>query len=87
MLPDTKIKEAAFVAQRLRKAVEKADINISDDEVLGTDFLKVTISVGVSEFDEIFDAPERLHQCADVALYEAKRRGRNRVIVYDESLE
>lgn len=87
LLPDTKIKEAAFVAQRLRKAVEKADINISDDEVLGTDFLKVTISVGVSAFDETFDAPERLHQCADVALYEAKRRGRNRVIVYDESLE
>lgn len=87
LLPDTKIKEAAFVAQRLRKAVEKADINISDDEVLGSDFLKVTISIGVSEFDEDCDVPERLHQCADVALYEAKRRGRNRVIVYDESLE
>lgn len=87
LLPDTKIKEAAFVAQRLRKAVEKAEINISDDEVLGSDFLKVTISVGVSKFDEDCDVPERLHQCADVALYEAKRRGRNRVIVYDESLE
>lgn len=87
LLPDTKIKEAAFVAQRLRKAVEKAEINISDDEVLGSGFLKVTISIGVSEFDEDCDVPERLHQCADVALYEAKRRGRNRVIVYDESLE
>ena len=62
-------------------------INISEDEVLGVDTLKVTISVGVSEFNKNCDIPERLHQSADVALYEAKRRGRNRVVVYDESLE
>ena len=86
LLPDTKIKEAAFVAQRLRKAVEKSDINISDEGLAG-EVLNVTISVGVSEFDENFDSPQRLHQCADIALYEAKRRGRNRVVVYDESLE
>ena len=86
MLPDTKIKEAAFVAQRLRKAVEKSDINISDEGLAG-EVLNVTISVGVSEFEETFDTPQKLHQCADIALYEAKRRGRNRVVVYDESLE
>lgn len=85
LLPDTKIKEAAFVAQRLRKAVEMADINISDDQVLGTDFLNVTISVGVSEFDMSFETPEKLHQSADIALYEAKKRGRNRVVIFDES--
>lgn len=87
LLPDTKIKEAAFVAQRLRKAVEKAEIYITEDQVLGEDYLKVTISVGVSEFDESFETPERLHQSADMALYEAKRRGRNRVVVFDESLQ
>ena len=87
LLPDTKLREAAFVAQRLRSAVEKTDINISEDQVLGIDTLKVTISVGVSEFDNNSDIPEKLHQSADIALYEAKRRGRNRVVVYDESLE
>lgn len=87
LLPDTKIKEAVFVAQRLRKAVEKADINISEDQVLGVDTLNVTISVGVSEYDDDCDVPEKLHQTADIALYEAKRRGRNRVVVYDEALE
>ncbi len=86
LLPDTKINEAAFVAQRLRKAVEKSDINISQEGLAG-EVLNVTISVGVSEFDESFSEPQRLHQSADVALYEAKRRGRNRVVVYDESLE
>lgn len=87
LLPDTKIREAAFVAQRLRSAVEKADINISEDKVLGVDSLKVTISVGVSEFEKNFSTPEKLYQNADAALYEAKKRGRNRVVVYDESFE
>ena len=87
LLPDTKIREAVFVAQRLRKAVESSDVSISEDQVFGADTLKVTISIGVSEFDEGMDMPEKLHQCADIALYEAKHRGRNRVVVYDESLE
>ena len=86
LLPDTKINEAAFVAQRLRKADEKSDINISQEGLAG-EVLNVTISVGVSEFDETFSEPQRLHQSADVALYEAKRRGRNRVVVYDSALE
>lgn len=86
LLPDTKLKEAAYVAQRLRKAVEKADINISDDEILGADILKVTISIGVSQYDDTCEIPERLHQNADIALYEAKKRGRNRVVIFDESL-
>lgn len=86
LLPDTKINEAAFVAQRLRKAVEKSDINISQEGLAG-EVLNVTISVGVSEFDKTFSEPQRLHQSADVALYEAKRRGRNRVVVYDSALE
>ena len=86
LLPDTKINEAAFVAQRLRKAVEKADISISEDNISGSDILNVTISVGVSEFENTFETTEKLHQCADIALYEAKHRGRNRVVVYDESL-
>lgn len=87
LLPDTKLREAVFVAQRLRAAVEAADISISEDQVLGVDTLKVTVSIGVSEFDKNMEYPERLHQSADIALYEAKKRGRNRVVVYDESLE
>ena len=88
LLPNTKIREAAFVGQRLKMAVENTDISISDDKVLGIDTLKVTISVGVSEFKKKnTQIPEKLYQNADIALYEAKKRGRNRVVVYDKSIE
>lgn len=82
LLPFTTIKEAEFVAERLRSAVEKTDVNVPD---LGT--LNVTISVGVSAYDESFENPETLHQKADIALYEAKKSGRNRVVVYSSELK
>lgn len=78
LLPFTTLDEARFVAERLRAAVEKTDVEIPD---LGT--LNVTISVGVSSYDESFESPETLHQKADIALYDAKRNGRNRVVVYE----
>ena len=81
LLPDTNIEEAEFVAQRLRTAVEKTDIDVPD---LGV--LNVTISVGVSKFEKTYENPEILHQKADIALYEAKRAGRNRVVVYNPDM-
>lgn len=77
LLPFTTINEAEFVAQRLRIAVEKSDINISE-----IDKLNVTISVGVSSFNENFETPQVLYEKADSALYEAKKGGRNRVVIY-----
>jgi diguanylate cyclase (GGDEF)-like protein len=41
----------------------------------------VTISIGVATWDDRMRLPERLIAAADRALYEAKRRGRNRVCV------
>lgn len=81
LLPDTNIEEAEFVAQRLRSAVEKTDIEVPD---LGV--LNVTISVGVSRFEKEYENPEILHQKADIALYEAKRGGRNKVVVYNSDM-
>ena len=58
------------------------------NKIFGVDSLNVTISVGVSEFQKQNEkAPEKLYQNADIALYEAKKRGRNRVIVYDKNME
>lgn len=82
LLPFTTIKEAEFVAQRLRVAVENTEAQVPD---LGT--LNVTISVGVSSYEESFETPETLYQKADMALYEAKKSGRNKVVVFTKDLQ
>jgi diguanylate cyclase (GGDEF)-like protein len=67
---------AAVVAERVRATVEAQKF-----EVEGT-VIQVTVSVGVAAapHHEI-KAPEDLVARADKALYEAKRAGRNRVVI------
>jgi diguanylate cyclase (GGDEF)-like protein len=47
--------------------------------------IRFTASVGVTEFDHR-DADEDLIRRADEALYDAKRKGKNRVIVKKRSV-
>ncbi|MGA1931377.1 diguanylate cyclase [Arcobacter sp. YIC-464] len=63
-----KLEEAIFIAQKLRKVIEK---QLVED-------LRVTASLGVSQFNKD-DTSETLFKRADEALYEAKQTGRNRV--------
>ena len=81
LLPFTKLEEAYSVAQRLRASVEQAEINISDI-CEDKDFIKVTISVGVSEFNKDITG-EELFRRADKALYDAKTHGRNKVVIFE----
>ena len=83
LLPQTKIEEANIVAQRLRAAVEKKVIETFIDKTSENKKISVTISLGLSQLKDS-DAAEDLYKRADRALYEAKERGRNRVVVYDE---
>ncbi len=80
ILPQTTIKEAALVGQRLRKVIEDSKMDIREAKVAGVPHLQITISVGVCEYNKEMDSDEVV-QKADQALYEAKRTGRNRVIV------
>ncbi len=80
ILPQTKLPEATSVAQRLRKVFEETKMDIRDAGVDGVPYLKITASLGVCEYKETM-APEIFTQAADKALYEAKSRGRNRVVV------
>jgi len=46
----------------------------------------VTASIGVSESPDHGTSPETLLRCADLAMYEAKRRGGRRVLTYSSGL-
>lgn len=85
LLPQTSLEEAHFVAQRLRKAVEEADIDISAAKVNGFSSLNVTISLGVSAYNPEETAEEFYHN-TDKALYEAKEHGRNKVVVFERAV-
>jgi diguanylate cyclase (GGDEF)-like protein len=67
---------ALQTAERIRKAVE-SEIMRSEN---GT--FKCTLSLGIATFPEDANAKAKLAECADQALYQAKRSGRNRAVIY-----
>lgn len=81
ILPNTSLEEATVVAERLRSQIEKKKINIEDYRIEGVSSINVTISVGVSVYNNSMKEPDELYRAADGALYKAKEGGRNRVVV------
>jgi len=71
---DTEAGQAQQVAEKIRLAVEKMRVNINGET------LHKTISVGLSEFPGDTDGFWQAIKYADVALYQAKEQGRNRVL-------
>lgn len=75
LMPDTDTGQAEAVAERVRQAIAEKPFEIGAARALS-----VTVSAGVSLNETHADTPESLIKRADVALYRAKREGRNRVI-------
>jgi two-component system cell cycle response regulator len=76
VLPRTGTVEAAGVAERLRQAV--ADLSLRKLATLAPD--RMTISLGVATYPTHAITAEDLIRAADEALYQAKSRGRNRIV-------
>ena len=74
VLPDTDIDGAVLAAERVRERLAKHILAVEREAVT------VTMSTGVAEFPADGTSPESLIATADAALYQAKRRGRDRVV-------
>jgi diguanylate cyclase (GGDEF)-like protein len=76
MLPETTDTAASQFAERLRQQVRDYSPTVDGEK------LKITVSIGIVGGGLNNAGIEPLLRCADQALYEAKRLGRNRVVVW-----
>ncbi|HPM70960.1 MAG TPA: GGDEF domain-containing protein, partial [Smithellaceae bacterium] len=72
--PQTDIIGAKILAQRLRTNIEQAEIKTEKGNV------RITVSIGATELLSQENDFESVLKRADDAMYEAKRKGRNRVV-------
>ena len=76
VLPSTELATAEKIAERVRRTVAAKQFNAGVNCNLG-----ITISAGVAGLTGIDDKVEDILKRADLALYQAKRDGRNRVVL------
>ena len=77
LLPETNFQGAYVTAERVRSTVEKTNLNTEEDPVM------ISLSIGISSLVEggALGMDELVTQ-ADVALYQAKKSGRNQISFY-----
>ena len=75
--------DATDVAEKIRSIVEKSTVLCGDDRI------KCTISIGICTFDgkDKNQNLETIYRESDLALYHAKKSGRNTVVHYDDLSE
>jgi len=79
LCPRSDAEAAYLVAERARASVAAMDV------AAGAGIWKGSLSIGVATLGPGVEDGEALIKAADVALYEAKRRGRNRVVAFGEA--
>jgi diguanylate cyclase (GGDEF)-like protein len=79
LLPETDAETARAVAERLRKMVAATIVETGSGDV------RATVSCGVAPLPAMAEGAAAWLSEADIALYEAKHAGRNRVVVAQRS--
>ncbi|MGE5503362.1 MAG: diguanylate cyclase [Actinomycetota bacterium] len=80
VLLDTPPADADLVAEKIRSSVEALEIQA------GSVLLRKTISIGVADFPHDSDTFWQAVKFADVALYQAKETGRNKVVRFNAEM-
>jgi two-component system, cell cycle response regulator len=80
ILPETTKQRAGEVAERVRLGVQTATVEGAPQGPGGY----FTVSLGIATFPDDATEQSDLIRKADLALYQAKSRGRNRILRYDE---
>ncbi|MDU0353212.1 GGDEF domain-containing protein [Paraglaciecola aquimarina] len=78
-LPNTSLQQAKEITQRLCDTINASQFNTSSKPI------SISVSIGIVQCWQGATF-ESLYSCADVALYEAKDKGRNQVAVHSNSL-
>jgi diguanylate cyclase (GGDEF)-like protein len=82
VLPDTGISEAIAIAERMRTTTAETKISLEQG-----DHYAVQISLGVASASAYYPPLAKLVHAADLAMYQAKQTGRNRVCSFDQPIE
>ena len=78
LMPETDIQNAKEAAEKIRVAIQNSSFDIAGKPVTST------VSIGIAGYPVDSNNSEVLLDCADKALYESKRSGRNRATLYYE---
>jgi diguanylate cyclase (GGDEF)-like protein len=80
ILPDTDAKGASVCADRIRKEIENLQITHISSQI--SNYVTASIGIATLIIDHPQTSAQQLIKEADLALYEAKRDGRNRVKIW-----
>jgi diguanylate cyclase (GGDEF)-like protein len=81
IFPDTSSRNALFPLNKLIEYIRRQEIKTKDGDIV-----RVTVSIGVSEYSENDKSINDIIKRADVALYAAKDNGRDQIISYEHDI-
>jgi len=85
LLPDTELKDAAIIAERIRANIEARHVEVpAAPNALETVFIGTRTSIGIAVAPVHAKRMEELEDAADTALRRAKELGRNRVEIFEQ---